>query len=769
MGERFDPRPVGVALASWASAWAATSGDARWWLAAAGACVALAVLARLRRSRAAAALLLIALAALGSGVLRVTQLADSTVARLASEGAIVEVDAELRGAPRVFAATATRPEAWVMPATVLAVAGRGEAWATRVPVELRASGAEVVAWSTLPPGSVVRVAVRLSVADPDAGLAALARARGRPVLIAGPGPVDAAVERVRAGLRAASADLSPDARALVPALAIGDTSQLPADTVAQFKTTGLTHLTAVSGANLVLLLGFVRAVAIGLGVRGRRLVAVSAVTVWVFVVLCLAEPSVVRAAAMGLVALAALGSGGRGRQGLRYLCVAVLVLVWWDPWISRSLGFVLSVAASAGLLMWASRWADVLARWAPRWLAEAVAVPLAAQLATQPIVTAISGQVSLVGLLANAVAGPLVGPATVFGFAAAGVSVVWLPLAKALAWVAGWCAQGLCWIAGLGDALPGAAAPVPAGWPVVVLVAVGCVLVARLVPLVLARRWLSLGVAVLLVAALSRTPTPPGWPPPSWTVVSCDVGQGDATLIRAGPGQAVLVDAGPDPTLLRRCLDQLGVSSVPLALMTHLHADHVTGLSALAGRGVRTVVTSGLRTPASGAAIVDALVATGVEHVAAEAGSSWTVGEARVEVLAADEVVGIGLAEEGESSGENDASLLLRVTAGGLTVLLAGDTEDTGQQRRMAVQDLVDVDVLLVPHHGSSRQWPSFLAATTPEVALISVGAKNDYGHPTAKTLKLVGGLTPNIVRTDQHGSVAVARVDGRLVVTTQR
>jgi len=93
----------------------------------------------------------------------------------------------------------------------------------------------------------------------------------------------------------------------------------------------------------------------------------------------------------------------------------------------------------------------------------------------------------------------------------------------------------------------------------------------------------------------------------------------------------------------------------------------------------------------------------------------------------------------------------------------------TGQEPLLRLGSLLDVDVLLVPHHGSSRQAPAFLASTTPQVALISVGAQNDYGHPTKKTLALVGQLTPNLVRTDQHGAIAVASVGGHLVVTTQK
>ena len=235
------------------------------------------------------------------------------------------------------------------------------------------------------------------------------------------------------------------------------------------------------------------------------------------------------------------------------------------------------------------------------------------------------------------------------------------------------------------------------------------------------------------------------------------------------PGVGVLVDAGPDPVPLTRCLDQLGVREVPLVFLTHLHADHVTGLSAVAGKSLKQVVTSGVRTPASGVALVDSVVGSGGRLGTATPGMAWTAGGVRVVVLAVPPQGAPSEAAEGESSAENDASLLLEVTCGGVSVLMAGDAQETGQGRILGSTAVPDVDVLLVPHHGSSSQSGAFLAASRPEIALISVGRKNDYGHPTKKTLALVGGLTPNIVRTDEHGSVAVGRrPEGELVVTTQ-
>ncbi len=767
--ERLDGRPVALALVAWASAWVATSGSREAWALAGSLLLGLAALGMLRRNPALVAIALVGALALGGGSLRLWQAENDPVRQLAAQGAVARVELVLTGGAREFAAKATRPASWVAPARLVRVEARNETWASGALIEVSVGGDTLDAWRALPLGARVSSIVTLGVPPPEEGLTARARARAAPTVVADPGPLDTAVQRVRAGLREACSELTPEARALVPALVVGDTGAMDPDLTARFKVVGLTHLTAVSGANLVLLLGFVRVVAVCLGVRGRGLLFVVGVTVFAFVALCLGEPSVVRAAAMGLVGLAALGRGGRGRQGLRYLAAAVLGLVVWDPWLARSLGFALSVTASAGLLLWAGSWAEVLRRWLPAWLAEAVATPLAAQLATQPIVTAVSGQVSVVGLLANAVAGPLVGPATVLGFAAAGASVVAMPVARLLAWLAGWCARGLCWIALIGSEFPGASVGWPATPPAVALVAVVCLLCAWLAPSVFARRWLSLAVALVMVATLLRQPAPPGWPPASWAVVACDVGQGDATLIRAGPQAAVLVDAGPDPALLRRCLDQLGVREVPLVFVTHLHADHVSGVPVLAGRRVGAIVTSGVRTPSTGEALVDALVAGGAEHVVGWPGAVWSVGEASFEVLAAPSTADGGGQSEGESSGENDASLALRVTVGGVSVVLAGDVEEAGQTRLLGLGERLKADVQLVPHHGSARQNPAFLAAVGPEIAVISVGAKNDYGHPTKKTLATLAGLTGNIVRTDQHGALAIARTDGHLTVTAQR
>jgi len=252
--------------------------------------------------------------------------------------------------------------------------------------------------------------------------------------------------------------------------------------------------------------------------------------------------------------------------------------------------------------------------------------------------------------------------------------------------------------------------------------------------------------------------------------VACDVGQGDATVVEVAAGQAILVDTGPDPVALLACLDQLGVEAIPLLVLTHYHADHTGGLEALLGsRPVGRVVVSPMASPVATAAAIGAeLAKRGIPVSVAVPGQEFTVGDARWQTVAADAEVGAGV-DSGESSTENNSSIVGRVSVPGLSVLVTGDIEPEGQAAVLAAGGDVRATVLKVPHHGSSRQDPDFLAATGAKLALVEVGLNNSYGHPAAKTLRTLEGLGMQIVRTDQQGAVAISTTTGRWQITTLR
>ncbi|HMR48567.1 MAG TPA: ComEC/Rec2 family competence protein [Arachnia sp.] len=764
-----DWRLVPSAVAAWVAAWLGVSGHhaVAVWLGV--LCAATAVLVGSRWWQLVAVVFVaVAVVSVAAALLR----HGGPLAALADEEAIVRAEVTVVSEARVFtgegrpafAVAAARIE-WVDP-------GDGPV-GPRVPVEVRGSGTAARWTTSLAPGGRYRIRGVLGPGRPGGPAAAALRAIEEPVQVARPGVLHAVAAAARQGLRDATASLPTDQAALVPSLVVGDTSRITAAMESQFKTTALAHLMAVSGANLTLMLGVVLALTRAVGGRGWTVRLVAAAGVGMFVLVCGPEPSVLRAAVMGLVALAATGIG-KGRRTVRALALCVVVLLLIDPWLARSYGFALSVSACLGIVVLTPLWIEAMTRWSPRWLAEALAVPLAAQLATTPLIVALSSQVSVVGVLSNLLAAPFVGPTTVLGFAAAALS--WWPGLAALAgWAAGWCSQPILWIAETTAGLPGAAAAWPAGWVGVLLAAAGSAACAVAVAPVLARWWCAAAlVAALVLASVLPAPTP-GWPMGDWRIAFCAVGQGDATVVRTAEHGAIVVDAGPEPTAVLACLDALGVRDVPLVVLTHYHADHVGGFEGVVRRYRPTLVlVSALAAPAMAAAEVNARArAVGAEARTAVPGERIVVGEvawttvasgASAVLLEAD-----GGAVEGESGRENDASVVGIVETSGIRMLLPGDVEPDGQRRAMeAARSLgvsLEVEILKLPHHGSSRQDRTFFEATGARIAVASSGPGNAYGHPSDAVLRLSGELGMQVLRTDEQGSLALAVSDRTVAV----
>ncbi|WP_147375544.1 DNA internalization-related competence protein ComEC/Rec2 [Jiangella rhizosphaerae] len=717
-----------------------------------------------RRALVAGTLCLVAGFAVGAA--RAAPVWNGPVTTLAAAGAHVDLEAVVARDPVVRSSgpageEATATEYVVGRLRVDEATGRGRRYDVSVPV-LLVSGD--LGWAELLPGQRVSVAGRLeSTDDRRDDVAAVFRPYAGPDerTTGPPSAASRATEPFRAGLREAVSAVPPDPRGLVPGLVIGDESLLAADLRDAMSIAGLTHLTAVSGTNVAIVLVVALGLARWLGVRGYAVPVVGVVCVAGFVLLARPEPSVLRAAAMGLVAVVGLTVAGR-RRGLPTLAAAVIALVLLDPWLARSAGFALSVLATAGILLLVPTWTRSLA-WLPRPLAVAIAVPLAAQVACTPIVLGLSGQLSLAALPANLLAAPAVAPATVFGAAAAVVSPVLPPVATACAWLAAlpawWIAAVARWFAGQ----PGAVVPWPPGTGGVVAAVVLAVAGLVALPLLLRRPLVTAAAGTVLVIGLLKAVPTPGWPPPGWLVVACDVGQGDALVLRAGDRSAVVVDTGPEPRLVRRCLDGLGVRQVPLLILTHFHADHVGGVDGvLAGRHVGRALVSPLDDPpASADGVRRRLAAAGVPASVPRVGDRLRVGERlQLDVLAPARLV------QTPESESNNASIVVEADVDGVSVLLTGDIEPTAQRSLLRGAPDLDVDVLKVAHHGSPHQDTELLTGVGARLALVSVG-ENTYGHPSPRVLDALRRSGARVYRTDEHGSIAVVRTgdDGLGVV----
>lgn len=703
-----------------------------------------------------------AAAALGTAA-RVAVRDASPLARLAGQATPVTVELTLTDDPRRIAGGFDGAERVLVAGRASAVRCGSQRWRVHDDVVVLA---DAEGWSGLLPGQRAIVDGGLLPALGGDLVAAAVTARGPPVLLGEPPALQRAAGNLRGGLVTAAAILPAGPRGLLPGLVVGDTSRMDPLLVEQFRETGLSHLVAVSGANCAIVVGAVIWLLRRVGLPTLPLVLVAGLALAGFVVLARPSPSVLRAATMGAIALVALAAG-RSRSALPALAATVLVLVLAVPELAWAPGFALSVAATAGIVLLAPGLTRSLrARRVPAGAAEALAVSLAACLATAPLVATLSSAVSLVSVPANVLAAPAVPPATVLGVLATVVSPVSGTAATALVWLAGWPARWIVLVAEHGSRLPQASQPWPGGAPGGLLLGALLVLAS-----VAAARWplarrtgLAVGCAVLLVALPIRV-VAPGWPPAGWLFVACDVGQGDALVVNAGPGTALVVDAGPEPAAVNGCLRDLGVRQVPLLLLTHMHADHVDGVTGvLVGRSVGRIEIGPQPEPTSAlAAVRRAAGASGVPVVPVSVGPPRRVGGVELTVLAPV------VAATGTDSDENNSSLVLRVSTAGLTLLLAGDIELPAQASLQRSGTDLDVDVLKVAHHGSAYQDEAFLDAVHARVAVISVGADNTYGHPSPGLLMGLRERGMRVLRTDLDGAVAVGvGSDERLWVAAQ-
>jgi competence protein ComEC len=499
-------------------------------------------------------------------------------------------------------------------------------------------------------------------------------------------------------------------------LLIGDTRFLSSHDAENLRRAGLAHYVAVSGSNVaVFMLGW-WIVTAPVAIRPRMRAGLGLVGLGIFVVITRWEPSVVRASVMTAVPLiGAMVSVPVDPWMALGAAVTVLLLVSAD--LLGSVGFQLSVAATAGVLIGVA-----LARGRePRWLWMPLLVTVFAQLAVAPIILGVFGSMPLWAPVANLIVAPIVTVATVAG----GLSLVvgaLEPVAALLSSIvllmADWASQG------------------PQ------LGAVGVASAVALGSLVTYRTTRTLGIAIALLVLVAGVGGTASWPAtPSATVL--DVGQGDAILIQAPSGAAMLIDGGPDPGVIDRALRHHGVSRLDIVVATHGDADHVGGLAeVVASLDVGTLWISAHAGPSDLlTTVLDAAADRSIPVVEVETGVSARLGEIMVEVVSPSR----------RFASDNDGSIVI-IASATRSVLLPGDIEAIGQQ------DLQELhpDIMVVPHHGSASTDTRWLRKVAGEVAIVSYGS-NSYGHPNPEIIATLVEAGSEVLETFIEGDITIS------------
>lgn len=592
------------------------------------------------------------------------------------------------------------------------------------------------------------------------------------------GALDTVRRRAEAGLQAG---LRPREAALSLGMVLGQDERLDDAVRTDFRRSGLAHVLAVSGQNVMLLAMLVLGLAglVGLDLRARLLVALALVSL--YVPLTGAGPSIQRAGVMGAAGLvAALAGRPASRWYALELAAAVTLVI--NPHAAAEPGWQLSFAAVAGLLALVPALRRGLVAWAwPGPLADAVAVTLAATLATAPLLALHFGYLSLASLPANLLAAPAIAPIMWLGMLASAAAQLAPGAALPFNLLAAPLLAYVEWVAHAAAAMPLSTVPVGLGGPAGAIAAYAAALAAwvgvgawwsrrgraltrRALPAGLRCRpgravaalagAVALGVTVPLLAG-ARSESAGGPRAPGELVVSfLDVGQGDATLLQRD-GAAILVDTGPPdgPILLR--LTEAGVYRLDVLLLTHAEADHEGAALAVVRRfRPRLVLDGGSGWPSAVQRALPAAEArAGSRGLAAEAGEALSVGGMRLRVLWPPPA-GPAFRPDGDA---NLRAVVAHLAVGDFDLLLTADAESdvTGPLSPPPVE------ALKVAHHGSADpDLPALLARLRPRIAAIEVGRHNGYGHPAPATLAALR-VVPTVVRTDRDGTVRL-RVRGR-------
>ena len=631
----------------------------------------------------------------------------------------------------------------------------------------------------------------------------------------GTGPL-AWIYEVRTDMARSLGKALPEPQAsLSHAMLLGLRSTLPSELREDLARTGTTHLIAISGLHVGIIVGLVGAFSLRLfGRRNHMYILVPLISIWAYALLSGLAPPVFRAAIMGSMYLWALYLG-RQKSAIVPLAAAAAVMIAIDVDALEDVSFQLSFLAMTGLIFlapWFQAGGNLLVAkvWGVEgWsrslallVSDGIAISLAAILATLPVIAFNFHMIPLVGVPATLFALPALPPILVTSLLVALTGLFAPALAQGLAWLA-WpwltymvgVVEFFSWVSPI--SVDAGSAGVPLAWAYYGLaalilwvanrrwgaflsrsdsstIAMGRPDVASGIPKLLSWRW---GIAFLTIPPLVFLSIALSQPSDRLRVIFLDVGQGDSILVQTPSQRNVLIDGGSAPGTLALELGQrlpFWDRTLDLVVLTHPDDDHLTGLAGLSGRyefrqvlecGVDCMTVSNEEGYLIWGNILDregiaALDAEAGQAIDLKGGAELTVLHPPSEPLA------------GTQADANNNSVVLRLTYGQVSFLFPADIEGFAERYLVRRGEGLDATVLKVAHHGSGTSTtPEFLDAVTPVFVVVSVGADNPYGHPHPQTLAILMERLPEeqVLLTSERGTIQF-ETDGRhLWLTTDR
>lgn len=582
-------------------------------------------------------------------------------------------------------------------------------------------------------------------------------------------PPLAFIRQLRASAIDVFAEFGGDMAGLLQALVCGYRNTIQsAGEYELYKIAGLAHLVAVSGAHLAIVTMLLGWFLKKMRVPYRVCACLTIAFVSAYLVFSGIPVSALRAAFMVVLSTTAFFAKRRAAS-LNSLAFCIAVFLILDPSTSVSVSFFLSAGSTLGIVLFAglmSSWLSGVPSAMQKLIAEPLGLTLSSNIVTLPYSAALFSQVPLLAPIANIIAAPLFSLACVSGLLAACVAVIVPSFAQLAVQIACMCAAPLSVVTSLIASIPYACIPVALPvWPMIAFSVAACLTLWIAWPKP-RMKILTSAAGAICVAAFAFIAIMPRFSGDE--LVMLDVGQGDAILIRSG-GSTVLVDTGNQEAKLKENLGKLGVYRIDAVVISHHDDDHMGCLQSLAEYedigavySAEDALDCGCDNCGELRRLSASACETGLQGLCV--GDSVRVGIFNLVVVWPERYID-------EGGNEDSVCLLLKADcdSDGVVdwqVLLTGDAERDQLENILKSKMVGDIDVLKVGHHGSKITLTDDTAsALSPEIALISVGADNRYGHPTREALDILESVDSRVYRTDQNGTIKVSFTAEKLLL----